>query len=248
MSIEYKLIKTYPNSPELNTVVTESSILAGVHEVTSFPEFWKKIVKKEYEILSLITHSFIAITTSKIDIEAFEAGHVSTAKFTIHSVRRLSDNEVFTVGDKVKVDFKSTIKGFKIDKTYIQPGISVFTNGYIVDDFNNCCLSYIQKDTPIFTTHDGVDIYETDNFVIINKNSLELVDDGKLKSISYIQKRYRIWDGSDGYLQFSTKEVAIDYIIMNKPCLSIKDITESTNFKFQTVIEELKKKVKAKIK
>ena len=58
---KYKLIKEYPSSPKLHTEIETDGnkiLYKGVHstllikEVTSYPEFWQKVIEKDYEILS----------------------------------------------------------------------------------------------------------------------------------------------------------------------------------------------------
>lgn len=63
---------------------------------------------------------------------------------------------------------------------------------------------------------------------------------------SRIAKDRRIWDGSDGYLQFSTEAAANDYILMNKPCLNIKVLQSAGIVGLKNEIETLKKIVQAK--
>jgi len=76
----------------------------------------------------------------------------------IHSVKRLSDGEVFTVGDKMDVDMTAgtngNISSFKVENLGIKVGIR--ESGF------HSLQSCKHKKPVLFTTHDGVDIYDED--------------------------------------------------------------------------------------
>lgn len=101
----------------------------------------------------------------------------------------------------------------------------------------------------LFITKDNVEIYEGDTYYYIWIN---LTADNEEKFIIYktenaILKKNEKW--SEDALFFSTKEAAEEYIIMNKPCLSIKDIQEvypSSNNKKYPHLERLINLVKSK--
>jgi hypothetical protein len=95
---------------------------------------------------------------------------------------------------------------------------------------------------PLFKTEDGVDIFEGTEIIFFHKESLGLT---KTFLTKIIATKNQIWDdGDDGYLRFSNMESAEEYIILNKPCLSIKDVE---GFLIEGDIEELKQFVKSKI-
>jgi hypothetical protein len=71
-----------------------------------------ELVKKEYEILELITHSFVGVTKCKLDIQSFENGWNPTKEWEIKTIKRLSDNEIFTIGDECE---DGVIKSFKLN-------------------------------------------------------------------------------------------------------------------------------------
>ena len=83
-------------------------------------------------------------------------------------------------------------------------------------------MSEIKKSKkPLFTTEDGVDIYEGDNVWFVNTKS-------KLDPL-FVAIIYN-WDlagspnTSSDYKWFSTKKAAETYIKFNKPALSLNDI------------------------
>ena len=120
---KYRLIKEYPSSPKLNNIIefekklgdvlinwdTMLEICPKIHF-----EFWQEVIEKDYEILSfkdtignLITKKEGKFLTSFHDTEYKEEGLIKRCK--IHSVKRLSDGEVFTVGDNVKIAGQSGV-------------------------------------------------------------------------------------------------------------------------------------------
>ena len=106
---KYKLIKTYPGSPELSTEIIETQInsLCPVNECyisgktfmligddsfeiknpKNYPEFWEKVVEKDYEILCIKHKKSKCFYRNSIDLRNLNL-------YDIHSVKRLSDGEV----------------------------------------------------------------------------------------------------------------------------------------------------------
>ena len=99
---KYKLIKKFPGSDELGTIITgskETMYSKGLGyrnydwaHVEIHPEFWEEIVEKDYEILS---QTSVRVCNPKDNYKV-----VRNTTPVIHSVKRLSDGEVFSVGDK----------------------------------------------------------------------------------------------------------------------------------------------------
>ena len=88
---------------------------------------------------------------------------------------------------------------------------------------------------PLFTTEDGVDIFE-------NNTSIYILDKFTIRHIKH--KDFNVISKHVKY--FSTKEKAEEYILMNKPCLSLKEIKETTTIKGLS-LKKLEKLVKSKI-
>lgn len=109
MSKKFKLIKKYPGSPELGSIVSKHSahtyiMFDGIypaHSIENHPEFWEEIIKPTYKILSFRS------------LQSFKAGHIVDMEknnygpekylksdyWEINSIKRLSDNVVFTIGN-----------------------------------------------------------------------------------------------------------------------------------------------------
>ena len=195
-----------------------------------------------------------------------ELASVGTVR--IHSVKRLSDGEVFTVGDKLH-KHGATIKKFIVMNDFLQI-ISDATHGVVTNnlgwrlenlqkairyplfiteddvviyeenkkscwimdtDFNlhpypyigfktfstkQKAEEYIAKNKVLFVTEDGVNVYKDDSFYFVDS----YFEIGRGKAISGTFSRI-----SD-YKEFSTKEKAQEYIDMNKPMYSIKDVEQ----------------------
>lgn len=178
-------------------------------------------IKKDYEILSIIDSNRQIYYSKYSTIKDRFARNINTYPIIfdnninvikeIHSVKRLSDGEIFTIGDILE-------KGAVIDKFYFED----FGEGDELVFWNNKAgggnfiknINKIKK--PLFITEDGIEIFkESDCWVVTPQH-------------------YRLFKWSrtnktiiDGEKYFSTKKVAEDYIILNKPCLSIKNIDDS---------------------
>jgi hypothetical protein len=68
---------------------------------------------------------------------------------------------------------------------------------------------------PLFRTHDGVDIFEGDEYWFINGgNNYDI----------YIRFAKSGHGNGGAWQYFSTEQAAKEYILMNKPCLSVSEI------------------------
>lgn len=243
---QYKLIKKYPGSPKLgelaqqslNKLYYEVDCLGDFTntEIENYPEFWEEIKDKEWEILSFKRIKESGITTgSKGDVYNIkDSGRysvdnsrgynlenmlyipecVSSGHFEIYSVKRLSDGEVFTIGDKINHNtIIETITKFTIDNQMLG-GLEIST----IDgnkDKGSLSTSILKKyKIPLFTTEDGVDIYMGDRYYWVN------IDE-------WYVDNFKASEGSgknEKNIPFSTKEKAEEYILMNKPCLSLLNL------------------------
>lgn len=244
---KFKLIKEYPGSPKLNTILTHEEL-----QYCNWNEYYEEVVEKDYEILSLKckSHDRLYILHSN-GLYAFEneKGYSKldislNSGWFINSIKRLSDGEIFTIGDIVNT---------KVDDKYKQSilEINVKDNTVIFKTKLGFVILYIAKKTkqPLFTTEDGVDIFNGVRFW--NVNIFYNLDEFQVTNDKYPLKFIK-----DGSKQFSTKEKAEEYILMNKPCLSINDVINTSctkaEFHYLRTISvsknKLKKLVKEKLK
>ncbi len=194
-----------------------------------------KKVNKEYTVLS-----FKAINGGEIyscsgmnkESEYFS----SPEYFTINSIRRESDGEVFTVGDLCNSKIKGVYKIVRF--TIVEDTIA------IVNDNDNIIFidSWEKAKQKLFTTEDGVDIFYGDLYWGLDSKKYQVCF-----SVSADEN-----SGRQDYMKyFSTKEKAEEYIIMNKPCLSINDIKlfvkRDSMLKTGFIHSQLKQLVKNKV-
>jgi len=214
---KYKLIKEYPGSLRLGTKILSDD----TQFVTNFPEYWEEVVEKEYEILSIIFESSNRIDTLRENgLYAISTGSnkQETGKYSIdcyylgweiHSVKRLSDGEVFTIGDEIIDEDLGvcSIRGFKIinNKMHI-----------IYLDYDYPLEKTIKHKQKLFTTEDGVDIYEGNKYWCINIKDFNYWA-SICKSKTQLHKDYRA---------FSTEKAAENYIKCHKPVLSYNDVSK----------------------
>ena len=190
--------------------------------------FWEEFVEKDYEILSFIDISklikkedglFYRENTQNKGVREDQISH-----FRINSVLRKSDNCVFTIGDKItgKSQYNCTINSIELNPNCPQIMFNRLDEG--IDLIN---AKHIKK--PIFKTNDGVDIFEGDRVYSVTPSFCI----GYSSSLKYkpIQPC------------FSTKEKAKEFILMNKPCLSINDINAYCNLSLFTLKELVKSKL-----
>lgn len=242
MNKQYKLVKCYPNSPELGTIAEEKngSIYFPNTKMTwscsvkdyfkktiiDNPEFWEEIKQEEYTILSVKTPSG-AILEYDENGNCIKRSDLLAPKYTynlekilesgksyIHSVRRNSDGVVFTVGDLCNPIGEHCKNRQKITK------IEFCKAGYLRLKSKNYYLSIdlIEHSKVLFKTEDNVDIkigdeYYTVRIKEINSINGPYVADGEAEDYDFRFVRV-----------FSTKEAGENCILLNKPSLSINEV------------------------
>ncbi len=177
---------------------------------------WEEIVEKDYEILSFKDTYFNTYWKKgsngkfgETDLYwAFEADFIAPDKFIIHSVKRLSTGEVFTIGDKVE----HITTGYKQTLVKIYPNFEVDTNR---EHIGIAWLKPVKK--PLFITEDGVEMFEGDKVWFITK---------KLEGLNLIWCMCKNDAPDANYLYFSSEAKAKEYIEMNKPVLSISEMLD----------------------
>jgi len=189
---------------------------------------WQKVEELDYEILSYSgTRSNVVIKNSHPNFKLMEFDFKCKKESTvfIYSVKRLSDGEVFTIGDLI--DFRNfgnkgpqPIEKFEtdyFDNNYISAYNSAYGLGLIL-------WKKIPKKTPLFTTEDGVEIFEGDNYSFIWLYN-PATNQSTYTSYTFKAKLLEencAWSVNAKY--FSTKEKAEEYVLLNKPCLSIMEV------------------------
>lgn len=251
---KYKHIKTGDIVSKIDNDIIRfytSNKFGIIHaEIVENSNDWLEITKPEYTILSYKCKNKILYYTITEDNHRWFSSNKndmyqtnemeievnSHLGFTIHSVKRLSDGEIFTVGDKY--NWKSNKNRTNIIRQILLEDnkILIHDSEYISEEYD-ADLDQIEKvKQPLFTTEDGVDIYKGNTYYYINTGFIGETQEVK-NAICPIMK---------GAYTFSTKQAAEEYIIMNKPCLSYSDLERLIGAKGTLLrIEEL---VKQKLK
>jgi len=258
----YKLIKKYPGSPKLETIIepplyklpkTEIMVAGCCLERGEYSEYWEEIIEKDYEILSFKNINAQSILTLKNGLyhyynnlfpedDPLDFTLESSLKkdfLKIHSIKRLSDNEIFTIGDKVDSTISdlgraTDLTGFKIIDNKLTLGLRNL--GYYP------LSTIILPKQPLFVTEDGVEIFGNIKLFYITKS-------WKISSFGYING---ICNGVADHLGFDkyfySQSKAEEYILMNKPCLSINEIVDTLRFHESSLYGyQLKELVRSKL-
>jgi hypothetical protein len=192
----------------------------------------KKVVEKDYEILSYIKKGSTTCTTTKR-----RGGENHEEFWNILSVKRLSDGEVFTVGDRVKMYTHGPIK--TIETITTNSIRSTLKEGvWFTYNSGSSHMDHAIKQTqPIFITHDGKGVFEGDKVWYVNKENFYY---------DYYIAPSGVTFDPETRANFLTRKEAEDYIIENQLALSIKDFWEITcmstsNFNKTTYMKDLVK-------
>lgn len=223
----YKLIKEYPGSPKVGFKTPRYYCSS---DLSAFPEFWEKVVEKDYEILAFRRGKSSAYAGTQFNLTpnglynpSFKESNLSLehclkGEFEIWKVKRLSDGEIFTIRDKVKGESCHiyTINSLSFEERY--------NNRLMINkvDMHLDDAKPIKKEKPLFTTKDGIDIFEGDEVWGVEVYSFKPFSDMVKKGNLFHTEKWT-------YGKFSTKEKAEEYILLNNPCLSFNDILKYLN-------------------
>lgn len=227
---QYRLIKKYPDSPKLGTIVNspmyeydDGKMIGGLtfedEELwETSKEFWEEVLP--YQVISFIfddlgINKFRKPIIYKLNEDGrYECDGVAKSFdflinhsfFFIHSVKRLSDGLTFTLGELVSDSHsKKKIVKIQINKTWLD-GLRIE-----LEHESASSLSYIKKS--IVIGEDGVELFDKDKYFYITQNDniiSSIIDDGY-----NIHSNIKI---------FSTKENAEEYILLNKQLFSVNDV------------------------
>lgn len=232
-------------------------------------QYWQEIIENKYEILSYyfknisgkgdyyVDPTYIWYETHKGNGRWSRQGHVTKPYTTeeisnhngygIHSVKRLSDGEIFTIGDEL------------IEGTILRFSLSDYNDGIYADAerfIDNGMYTYVglpldkwvKSEKPLFTTEDGVDIYEMDHIYSVEYKPFLIPTIMKLTASKKTKELF------ERRLFFSSHKAAEEYILVNKSCLSIKEIApiigicnNTTYIDLDLLTKKLKELVKSKI-
>lgn len=178
---KYKLVKPYPNSLEVGTEVTwgnhglngecyETRVKSGIFRfsketIENNPEFWQEVKQLDYEILTFSDSVYKSVLYKKQSNGKYGARGFTVEdcllKYgnSIHTVKRLSDGLILTVGDTIVTKNPQTVKtitGFKVSdvRNSLKKGL------WATVEKGGMHLDYIKEiRKPILVTEDGVPVY-----------------------------------------------------------------------------------------
>jgi len=213
---------------------------AETHQFQSMEDFKKQFSPEpEWKIVAYREPGKIG----KVIKETSYSWNYAVKNWIIFSVKRISDSEIFSIGDlhKSTLNMRKDWPPCKITKFIIADDGTMIT-----ENDGNCRnplhqIEKVKESIPLFTTEDNVPVFEGMEYWYVSCNSWKLLKCGPAK-INAV-------DVADGWF-FSTKEAAEDYIVVYKPCLSIWDIACSTipASAANSLMDQLKSIVKIKIK
>jgi hypothetical protein len=228
---KYKLIKQYPGSIELGAIMNDCGNPILQKYFTNYPEFWQEVVDPEFEIITfnykgeLYKKNEQGYATETSFTHSLES-HLEDGVSEIHSVKRISDGEIFTVGDRAKTITSKgshTVTQLRIRQKctgrdgkdgYNYDGIDRIWIDWEEGCGGNWLESTEKLKQPIFLTHDGEDIFEGDIVHWVKKDSLAYDSFQVMPGIKFC---------SDLNAYFLTREAAQDYIKKNKILFTTED-------------------------
>lgn len=243
---KYKLIKKYPNSPEVGCIVeyydygryAKGDFIVDQLTLDSNPEFWK-VVKEEYEILSLKYNddpdTGLCFKDEEDDTFKYKNnlgnGHEgSPAKncldngWSIHSIRRIHDDKVFTLGDKVlHKNNVSNRNGIIVRFHVLSNGVWFKTNNF---DTPMCYILYVKPKKVLFKTEDGVDIFEGDTYYNVFEERFNSLEPFQINGPHEATDIPGVSYGPHSKF-FSSKEAAEKYVDLHKPIYSKLDLSKA---------------------
>ena len=179
----------------------------------------------QYDLDSMLTKGYTCVRTGNVEI---------------YSVRRLSDNVEFKVGDNIQSALGNTKFPFKITNFILTDMI------YAENNISKQAISIlnIQKVERLFITEDKIDIFD-ENLEVYSV----LTKSGWDERITTYEKYGKALNGTaftseSPWKHFYNKSAREEYVILNKPCLSLNDISKEIGTRY---LETLKELVKTKL-
>jgi hypothetical protein len=109
--IQYKLIKEYPGSQKLGSVISRNEGTnmffynnTQIYYPDAYPEFWEKLYEIDYEIINCYAEDlYFELKLPYYQAIEWNKFCKNKLKWGVLSVKRLSDGEVFTIGDEIYI-------------------------------------------------------------------------------------------------------------------------------------------------
>lgn len=252
----YKLIAEYPGSPKLGYITKfnehgedwKAPKCVVESDCTNYPEFWEEVKEKDYEVLTMKGSKKEGDILYRVNDDGTVNPWGNPMKsvedalnhgYTIYSIKRISDEEVFTIGDPVMLNASWTSGDTFISKITLNENNEIvfrIRQGKYESSYPKAHLEeWTKTNTILFRTEDGVDIKLGDSYFVVENVLLLPMPSTNIREFSCNDSSVYLNFVNKPYFKiFSTKEAAEEYVIMNKPCLSLKDVLESYKFFYYT--------------
>lgn len=230
---KYKLIREYKNSsdsgiminpPKLGTIVRfhedtfpeyydiKTGVRYTAKEIEGSPYYWVKLGDNDYKIMTYEYNNKLYNLNSFGEYVTDLNNNISDiildlmdSHAVIYRVRRLSDGQDFTIGDKLN-KYNATIREFIYDnkndeiKVITDANSESLVASYMEWGLNMCELS----ETPMFRTVDGVEKYEGDTCWVITKPIAPTITP-RTVSKKLISSQYVIFDSKENAEKYKQK-------------------------------------------
>jgi hypothetical protein len=222
--------------------LNNSPLLQGRYtDIKQFKE--SKQPKLDWEIIAYIhpdDHEYI------IGLSHYGWNNAVLKNYPINSVKRLSDGEVFSIGDKVwskQPEHPDVITEIKLGTN--MEGMEGIHNPYfcVKDHTFGCYIDSINHyKEPDFFSEDGIPIYEGDKVALLSTDNWIVTFP--------VNAPLRPFKGDHGQFKyFSSESAANEYVLNNKPLLSLKEIlsvgnTGENNPYYKKLVDIAKSKLK----
>jgi hypothetical protein len=204
---------------------------------------------KDWEVIKVINKGAISFFSTG---RGYTIEEIKKDGYDIYQVRRLSDGEMFSIGDQIGWgeigNYKTTILSFRINaerENRLEFEYQVAEKHRSFCDFIDAVKLHkkapIPPPRPVFTTDDGVEIFD-------KKDEVWGIDKKKLVRVTGHGNSLGTWLNGwycthhipnprdndpevlkcikENFAIFSTEEAANNYIIMHKRCLSVRDVLD----------------------
>jgi hypothetical protein len=181
---KFKLIKTFPNSPKINTIVEETSAVYVFKDSEeenwfnchSYPEFWEEVKDEFPKIVSFRSKQLNTIYERRGEY-FFEKDRItgsiteqflSQPFYEIYQVA-IDKDTIFTIGDKV--EFPGYDPGRTITKFWINKENELDSLSADFGEYGYMFAKQLKKvKSPILITFDNKEVYEGDTVWNLNLN------------------------------------------------------------------------------
>jgi hypothetical protein len=192
----------------------------------AFEKFKEEKTKRDWEVVAFRykSNGHIQTVERSGDVYANNAySHcVNDDGYEIYSVKRLSDSVVFSIGDEVEWGYCRV--AHKIESIFEECGW-LKLEGVIPCKFSFVLQGLLQKvvkPKPLFVTEDGKEIFDKDNWWSVwTENGRRWRKRDKCFSDGFVGDSH---NPDAKVKRFSTEQAADEYILLNKPCLSVNDV------------------------